>query len=405
MNNVLTVSQLNRYISFKFKEDANFHKLVIKGEISNFTHHYKSGHFYFTLKDNDSSIKVVMFNNHASLLKFKPENGMNVFLYGSVSVYEKDGLYQVYATDIVIDGTGALFLAFEQLKKKLSEEGVFDEDKKKPLPFCPRKIGVATAASGAALQDIINILSRRYSLGEMIVFTTLVQGENAVKSICTSIKDAENEKCDVLILARGGGSFEDLNSFNHEDVAYAIYNSNIPIISAVGHETDYTIADFVSDLRAPTPSAAAELVAPSNEKLLDKIKTLKKNIISNTKEIINKKSNYLNNLSNKLESLSMENRLKINELKLKELDNKLFRQYEKILLKNDNYIDSYISKLDSLNPLNVLKRGFSLTYKEEEIIYSSSQLKVDDEIKIKFNSGEIKAKVICEDDNLCLKKN
>lgn len=272
VENAITVSQLNRYIKAVLSADSNLKGICLKGEISNFTDHKKTGHFYFTLKDNSSSIRAIMFNGYASKVKFAPENGMNVVVSGNVQVFERDGTYQIYCETMEPDGVGALYLAFEQLKEKLAKEGLFAPEHKKPLPAMPMKIGVLTAKTGAALQDIINILSRRYPLATLVLVPTLVQGENAPKSIIHSLKLVQQyDDIDVLILGRGGGSIEDLWAFNDEEVAREIYRCTIPVISAVGHEIDYTIADFAADMRAPTPSAAAELVAPDCSVVLQQI--------------------------------------------------------------------------------------------------------------------------------------
>ncbi|MBR6789350.1 MAG: exodeoxyribonuclease VII large subunit, partial [Oscillospiraceae bacterium] len=271
MNDILTVSQINQYLKQTLDEDVQLKSIFIRGEISNFTHHLKSGHFYFTLKDAKSAIKAVMFKWNASQLRFKPSNGMSVIIFGSVQFYERDGVCQIYCTDMQPDGIGALYTAYEQLKAKLEGEGLFDPSHKKQLPAFPKRIGVITAKTGAALQDVINILSRRYPLGELVLIPALVQGEQAPASICTALKQAENAELDLLIVGRGGGSIEDLWAFNDERVARTVYACPIPVISAVGHETDYTICDFVADLRAPTPSAAAELAVPDCSVLWDEI--------------------------------------------------------------------------------------------------------------------------------------
>ena len=255
---VITVTQINRYIGSILKNDRNIQGIMVRGEISNYVKHFRSGHVYFTLKDSESAIKAVMFANSAARLKFAPEDGMAVIVSGSIGVYERDGAYQLYVNDIIPEGAGAQGAALEQLKRKLQKEGIFDTAHKRPIPAMPKKIGAVTSLSGAAVRDIINVLSRRYPLGEVYAVNALVQGEGAPESVCRGILRAEAAGCDVIIVGRGGGSSEDLSAFNTEKVAYAIYNCKVPVISAVGHETDFTIADLAADLRAPTPSAAAE---------------------------------------------------------------------------------------------------------------------------------------------------
>ena len=268
MENYVTVSQVNSYLKQRISEDENLSGLFIRGEISNFTNHLKTGHFYFTLKDEMSAIKAVMFRGSAQYVRFRPENGMSVIVFGRVGFYERDGVLQVYCEDMQPDGIGALSLAFEQLKDKLEKEGLFSIEHKKPLPRFPRKIAVITAKTGAALQDILNILGRRYPVTEVVLLSALVQGDQAPDSIVSCFQRLQGRTdIDVVILARGGGSLEDLWAFNSEKVAKAIYSCEIPVISAVGHEVDYTIADFVADYRAPTPSAAAEVVAPDIREL------------------------------------------------------------------------------------------------------------------------------------------
>ena len=388
MDSVLTVTQLNKYISFKFKDDINLRGKLIKGEISNFTNHSKTGHFYFTLKDKDSSIKAIMFNNFASDVIFKPENGMSVIVMASVQVFERDGIYQLYVTDMQPSGIGALHLAVEQLKGKLSALGVFDEEHKLQLPNLPSKIGVITSKTGAALQDILNILSRRYPVAEVLIIPALVQGDNAPESICEAINYAESTDCDVLILGRGGGSLEDLMAFNSEEVAYAIYDCKTPIISAVGHETDVTISDFVADMRAPTPSAAAELVAPDINSLREMLQKYDDLLYNYTLRVIELKQNCLQAVTSKLKSISIDHRIELAELNLNKYEDKLNASLFKILSQKETIINEKYAKLDSLNPLKVLLRGYSLVYNNAELINDSNQLKVGDTVRIKFGNGE-----------------
>lgn len=395
---VVTVSQLNKYISFKMKEDEKLKGIIIKGEISNFTHHLRSGHFYFTLKDDKSSIKAVMFNNFASNVKFMPSNGMSVIVLATVSVYERDGIYQLYITDIQPDGIGKLYIAFEQLKDKLSKLGLFDESHKLPLPNYPKRIGVVTSKTGAALQDIINVLNRRYPIGEIIIFPTLVQGETAPQSITEEITKAQGSNCDVLIVARGGGSLEDLNAFNTEMVAYAIYNSEIPVISAIGHETDFTIADFVADLRAPTPSAAAEIAVPDVVQILSNLEIYKKRMLSALTKLFNMKYNRVVELTSKLQDYSMEHKLKFFKEKVFALDKRLIAAIEHKYYLCDNILNRQLIELDGLNPLKILSRGYSVVYKDRNLIWSSNQLQKNDTISITFSKGKVTAKIIDVED-------
>lgn len=393
--NLLTVSQLNRYIAFQFKEDTKLKGILIKGEISNFTHHMKSGHFYFTVKDSESSIKAVMFRSFASVLKFMPENGMHVIVNASVSVYERDGVYQLYVTDMQPDGAGQLFIAFEQLKAKLADAGMFDEMHKRKPPVYPKKIGVITSAEGAVFHDIVNVVGRRYPVCEIVLYPALVQGENAPEAISKAIiKAGSSGGCDVLIVARGGGSFEDLNAFNAEKVAYAIYNSTVPVISAVGHETDYTIADFVADLRAPTPSAAAELAVPPLEQIKANLGFYEKSMRSALTNMLDIKYNRLVTLSSRIRSNSAGYKLKIVNEKLNSLDKRLRLSVGKRYESCERELSEMLGKLDVLNPLSILSRGFSVVYKENRIVTSSEQLNQGDEIDIKLGNGQITAKVM-----------
>lgn len=390
---VLTVAQINRYISFKIKEDRNLQGIMVKGEISNFTVHYRSGHLYFTLKDGEAAIKAVMFSSAASRLKFNVENGMSVIVSASVAVYERDGVYQLYVTDIQPDGTGAVYIAVEQLKAKLSKLGIFDNAHKRPLPVFPKKIGVVTSKSGAALKDIINVLSRRYPIGELYIVNALVQGENAPDSICRGILEAEKAECDVVIVGRGGGSIEDLSAFNSEKVAYAIYNCKAPVVSAVGHETDYTIADLAADLRAPTPSAAAELVSLSSEQLLEKTKMLEKRLENAVYKLFDGKSEQLIALNSRLLKFSPENNLKINNQKLCMLEKGLKNAITARLRNCEALLNSKMTALDVLSPVKVLSRGYSLVYNGEKLINNASQATIGDKLSIRTGNGSIIAEV------------
>ena len=394
---ILSVTQINRYISFKFKDDKKLSGVMIKGEISNFTAH-RSGHFYFTLKDKESSIKAVMFKSHAVNVKFMPENGMNVIAMGNISVFERDGIYQVYVTDIVPDGIGSVYVASEQLKAKLQKEGIFDQSAKRPIPQMPVKIGVVTSKTGAALQDIINILSRRYPIGELVLVPALVQGEGAADSISKALIQAGKFDCDVIILARGGGSLEDLTPFNTEKVAYAVYDSSVPIISAVGHETDVTIADLAADLRAPTPSAAAEVVSVSKEQLNGNLNYYNEKLKNLIRIKLNNAEASLERLTERLIRFSPQFKIENNIRKFDDLQKRLDFAFIKIISDYENKYISRISQMEALSPIKVLKRGYSLIYKNSNIISNISKLECGDIIEIKMSDGTVKAKIIAEED-------
>ena len=392
---ILTVSQLNTYAKSVIDQDSNLNNVFVSGEISNFVEHYRSGHLYMSLKDNNASIKAVMFAGNASRLKFKPENGMAVIIRGRVSIYERDGQYQLYIDDMQPDGIGSLSLAFEQLKERLSNAGLFSQEHKKQIPQMPSRIGVISSPTGAAVQDVLNVLGRRFPLAEIVFVGVKVQGDGSAEQICKAIeKINELNAADVIIIARGGGSAEDLWEFNNEKLAYTIYNSHIPIISGVGHETDFTICDFVADLRAPTPSAAAELAVPDanqqyfyisslkstmdsfiNEKLFDCesnfAKLCESDVLTNPVSIIDNCEDYLNSLA--------------------ELIN------ENINLKIENFSNKFsilCSSLDNLSPLKVLARGYSMVKKNNSVVSSVDDIENNDEIEIKFSNGSAKAQIL-----------
>lgn len=390
---VLTVTQINRYLSFRLKEDKNLQGIMVKGEISNFTEHYRSGHLYFTLKDKESALKAVMFASAAARLKFRPEDGMSVIVSGSLSVYERDGVYQLYVSDIQPDGAGAASVALEQLKAKLAKEGIFDTAHKRPLPVMPKKIGAVTSLSGAAVRDIINVLSRRYPLGELYAVNALVQGENAPDSVCRGIIKAENAGCDVIIVGRGGGSSEDLSAFNTEKVAYAIYGCKVPVISAVGHETDFTIADLAADMRAPTPSAAAELAAPSVQQLAERLDIIEKRIRNSAAAVSGKAEEKLSRLNSRLSAQSPDNRLKLAAERLGNLEKRTELACGKYTAKLDMQLRERIARLEALSPLKVLSRGYSLVYQGDRLINDAGKLKTGDKIVIRFGKGEAEAKI------------
>lgn len=393
MSSILTVSQINRYISFKFKEDKKLYGILVSGEISNFTNHARTGHLYFTLKDNETSIKAVMFSNMASRLNFLPKNGMRVIVSANVQVYERDGVYQLYVNDMQPDGIGAMYLAVEQLKEKLLYEGIFDEAHKKALPEFPHKIGIITSLDAAALQDMLNILSRRYPIAEVTIFPALVQGINAPASLCNAVKRADNSGMDLLICGRGGGSLDDLMSFNDEQLARVIYNCNTPIISAVGHETDTTISDLVADLRAPTPSAAAELAVPDIISLYNNISALKKVLTSTFETQLSAKLHKLEALEKRIENAVPFSKIKLLREKLDIAEKNLNSAYKIKLALYNNLLAEKAAVLDGLSPLKTLSRGYSLVYKDDQLVKSINSLSSGDRVSIQMSDGEINANI------------
>lgn len=386
--NVITVSQVNKYIKALLDGSMPLRNIYISGEISNFKYYYASGHMYFTLKDEKSQLKAVMFASNAERIKFQPENGMRVICSGRISAYEKNGEYQLYADDMQPDGIGALNLAFEQLKEKLFKEGVCSDEIKKPLPAYPKKIGVVTSDIGAAVEDIKNITRRRYPLAEIVIVPTLVQGDRAAADIVSSIRLLdEMPDIDVIIAGRGGGSLEDLWAFNTEEVARAFIACKTPIISAVGHETDTTICDFVSDLRAPTPSAAAELVCPDINTLTADISLLKNSLNGCINDIIESNVQYVAELAQSpvlenYETLINAYSDNIEMLKTRLDDSVLYIHENKVLM-----LSALAGKLNALSPLAVLARGYAVAQKDCEIVKSVSRIKKNDKIMLALQDG------------------
>ena len=391
---VITVSQINKYIGFILKGDRNLQGIMIKGEISNFVRHFRSGHIYFTLKDSESALKAVMFAQAASRLKFEPEDGMSVVVSGSLGVYERDGVYQIYVNDIIPEGAGAANAALEELKKKLAKEGIFDQAHKRGLPVMPRKIGVVTSLSGAAVRDVINVLTRRYPLCEVYAVNALVQGDGAPDSICSGILRAETAGCDVIIVGRGGGSSEDLGAFNTEKVTRAVYGAKVPVISAVGHETDFTLTDLAADMRAPTPSAAAELASPSMESLYDRLEQLQKRSERSLQSRLSALGDRFSALSARLAAQSPENRLKLSGERLSSLERRNRAAMERLLERLNARVGQSAARLDSLSPLKVLSRGYSLVYREEKLLSSAETLKKGDRVTMRFGNGGAEAEII-----------
>lgn len=387
-----TITALNKAIKNMFEREPALNKIYLKGEISNFKHHSR-GHFYFTLKDDTSRLAAVMFQSFASKINFEPEDGMKVLVCGRVSVYEATGSYQIYVEQMEQDGQGNLFLELEKLKKKLSQEGLFDQEHKRPIPRFPKRIGIVTAPTGAAIRDILSTIKRRYPLCETLLFPALVQGEGAKESIVKQLTTAQDFELDLIICGRGGGSIEDLWAFNEEIVARAIYNSKIPIISAVGHEIDWTIADFVADLRAPTPTGAAEMAVPN---LVD-LNTLINQYKIRSNEVIKKEIKlYTNRLNDLKNNYVLKNPMALYEVKEQKLDHHIdtLNKFIKTYLNNRNHsYELLINKLELLNPLGILKKGYSIVTKDDKTIKTAKDLKQNDEINVRFSEGTIKATV------------
>ena len=434
----VTVTALTKYIKRKFDVDPHLDDLWIKGELSNVKIHSR-GHIYFTLKDDNARIQAVMFARQNKSLGFTPENGMKVLVRGGITVYEPSGNYQLYAKKMQPDGIGALHLAYEELKKKLSQEGLFDEAHKKPIPAFPSVIGVVTSPTGAAVRDVITTIKRRYPLVKVIVLPTLVQGTNASESIVRSIEEANRRQlCDVLILGRGGGSIEELWAFNEEIVARAIFGSDIPIISAVGHETDFTISDFTADLRAATPTGAAELAVPNMIDLMERLKTLDVRMTKAMQQDLRKRQEHMNYLQSsyafrypkrlyaqkeqefdlifdrfqkqivltldrkkqklseqtyKLQMRHPEEQLRQARRRHGEQTERLKRNMSVQLKQIHSQFQTVLGKLNALSPLQVMERGYSLTYKEDELIKSIEQVQEKDEIQVKLKDGTLACEV------------
>ncbi len=407
----LSVTAINKYLKYKFDNDNNLINVYLKGEISNLKYH-TTGHLYFSIKDENSKINAIMFSSSARKLNFKPIDGSKVLIQGRISVYESTGSYQIYVTEMIEDGIGNLYIAFEKLKKQLAQEGLFDEKYKKKIPKIPERIGIVTAPTGAAIKDIISTIKRRYPLVETILFPSLVQGESAANDIVQNIKKAEKYDLDVLIVGRGGGSIEDLWPFNEEIVARAIFDCPIPVISAVGHEIDFTISDFVADMRAPTPTGAAEMAVPNINDLIMHIQNLRIRL----NEAINKKISfqklYLDSIKNsfviKNPMIMFENKKQKLDILIENIQN-IFKDYilehrHKLDILKNNYIlnnpvvlykdkkvylTNLIEKLELINPLGVLKRGYSLTYQDEHIVKNIKDINVNQELLIKLHDGNI----------------
>lgn len=412
----ITVTQLTKYIKYKIDSDNNLNLVYLKGEISNFKNHTR-GHLYFTIKDENSRINAVMFSSSASKLKFVPTDGMKVLITGRISVYEATGGYQIYVNDMIEDGVGNLYVAFEQLKKKLESEGLFDPSHKKRIPKFPQTIGIITAPTGAAIKDILSTIKRRWPIAKTILFPSLVQGSEAALDIVKNLELTKNYNLDVLIVGRGGGSIEDLWCFNEEIVARAIYDLDVPVISAVGHEIDFTISDFVSDLRAPTPTGAAEMAVPNMVDVINYIEQVKSQLVSIISKQLQIKNEVLNSIK---DSYVLKNPITIYEIKEERFDHIFERilssfksrldqsKNQLVLLKrelNNVMINSFnrsnnryvnvINKLEALNPLSTLKRGYSIVRLDNKVICDTNLLKEQQIINVELNNGNITAEIKC----------
>ena len=415
-NKYLSVSAITRYLKAKFDSDDNLRVVFLKGEISNIKYH-TTGHLYFSIKDETSKINAIMFSSSAKKLLFKPVDGSKVLVTGRISVYESTGGYQIYVDEMQEDGVGNLYIAFEKLKKDLAREGLFDQKYKKPIPKIPNRIGVVTAPTGAAIKDILSTIKRRYKACEVILFPSLVQGDMAKDDIAKNIKLAENYNLDVLIVGRGGGSIEDLWPFNEEIVARAIFDCTIPVISAVGHEIDFTIADYVADMRAPTPTGAAEMAVPNVSDLINLVNNLKIRLNEAMNKKVNYQKLYLDSIKNsyalKNPMIMYENKKQKLDILIDNLNKVLIKKYDsakhRLEILKSNYIlnnpelllkdrvtklNSLIEKLELVNPLGVLKRGYSLTYFNNKVIKDINNVKINDMISVRMENGIIDCKVI-----------
>ncbi len=393
--NAVTVGQLNLYVKSLLEGDSRLSYISIVGEISNFKAHFASGHMYFTLKDDTAALKCVMFRGNASRLRFVPKDGMRVVCSGRISVYERDGAYQLYAENMVPDGEGDLMAQLERLKEKLSAEGLFDQSRKKPVPLFPKKVGVITSETGAAIRDIFNVLSRRYPICDIVFCPATVQGAEAPKSLISALNKVYKTDADVIIIGRGGGSIEDLWCFNDELLARKISESKVPVISAVGHETDFTICDFVSDLRAPTPSAAAELAVPDAGGLSDSISKIQKNLKAVLQDKISSREKNLNLINSSAAFLApIDSIVSKRSLLVDYMTDKVDTQFDKIITTKQNDFLSKVSLLEALSPVKILMRGFVAAEKNGKIISSVGQLAVQDNLKLRLADGSADCTII-----------
>ena len=391
LNEILTVSQLNRYVKSVLDGDFRLRDLFLRGEISNYTRHYRNGHLYFTLKEGGSAVKAVMFAGYAQELAFEPENGMAVILRCSVSLYERDGNYQIYVYEMQPDGRGALQVAFEQLYRKLQVQGLFDETNKKPIPRFAQRIGVVTSETGAALQDILNILSRRCPMAQVVFAPALVQGREAPDSLIAALQALDEwGKCDVIIIGRGGGSMEDLWCFNDERLVRQIVACHTPIISAVGHETDFTLCDYAADLRAPTPSAAAELASVKMEQLEERLEILADRTKRAAGHYLAQKEQQLQRLSLQLTHLTPERRLQEYAEKLQNLWNMIQSSEKSVIIKKQEALRLQSARLQALDPMARLAGGYSMVLKDGRVLSSVQQVQKGDSLQVRLHDGVLR---------------
>ncbi len=387
----LTVTQLNTYIKMLVDSDTLLRKVFVVGEISNFVNHFKTGHCYFTIKDEASAIKAVMFAGNARTLKFRPENGMRVYITGRISVFERDGVYQIYAEKMEPEGAGSLMIAFEQLKKKLSAEGLFDDEVKKPLPQFPGKIAVLTSAVGAAYQDILNVITRRYPLAEIILCSVAVQGINCARENIDALNKVNKLRCaDVIIMARGGGSIEDLWGYNDEQLVRAVAQSEISVITGVGHETDFTLCDFAADMRAPTPSAAAEICVPDIYELYQLNDSLFFRLNNAVNAYLNDKYSTLSINGHKLRVYDPGRILETRKANLSLIKSRIDNSVRAILDTNTKKLDILSHKLELLNPMMLISKGYISVTRDKQRVVSAGMLSVNDDITLAFSDGDVR---------------
>ena len=394
MADILSVSQLNRYVKSLLDGDSLLKDLLLRGEISNFVCHQRSGHCYFTLKEGDCAVRAVMFSRYANDLLFEPENGMAVILRGAVSLYERDGSYQLYVYDMQPDGRGALQVAFEQLYRKLDRQGLFSQQNKQPIPTDARRIGVVTSASGAAFWDIVNVLSRRCPLATLVFCPAQVQGEAAAQSMVQALDALEQQgNCDVIILGRGGGSMEDLWCFNDEQLVKRVARCTVPLISAVGHETDFTLCDYAADLRAPTPSAAAELAAPDLSDLPEQLQDYAQRIFAAGERMLSFKTRQILEQSERLARLSPQKRLRQDEKKLQNLANTIQLSLKNGIMKRKEHLQLQTARLRALDPLAKLSGGYGYITKQGRTVSSVREVSMGDVLTIRVCDGTVQAVV------------
>ncbi|MBR5362130.1 MAG: exodeoxyribonuclease VII large subunit [Oscillospiraceae bacterium] len=390
---ILSVSQLNRYVAFRLQEDPKLRTVLVRGELANFTRNFRSGHCYFSIRDEEASVKAVMFRSNADRLPFEPENGMHVILQGSVTLYERDGAYQINVTDMQPDGVGAQALALQQRREKLAKLGYFAPERKRPIPVLPQKIGIVTSRSGAALHDMLQILERRYPVGTVCIYPALVQGDAAPASIAEALRTAGTDGCDLILMGRGGGSNEDLSAFQSEEVAAAVFLSPVPVISAVGHETDHCIADEVADLRAPTPSAAAELAVPETAALKDAVTSQAERMRRAMQNLLDEKSQALLEIRQRLTVSAPEGRLKLLSAQLDTVTDKLHRAFQHLLHEKYNALSMQCERLEAYSPVAILQRGYALVYHDNQLVRDADTLHPDDTVTLRLANGTVVARV------------